>query len=103
MLSSFYLTPLLVTATLLHSYFFSSLAEERLLAQTVIARDALLCHCEEPRLIGATKQSPGLPRFARNDKRGGAQSDTPPGRCEAGEASRSNLGGGNEIAALRSQ
>jgi len=31
-----------------------------------------LCHCEEPRFIGTTKQSRGgamrLPRFARNDK-----------------------------------
>jgi hypothetical protein len=32
-----------------------------------------------------------------------AQNDTPPCHCEAGEASRNNLGGGQEIAALRSQ
>jgi hypothetical protein len=51
-----------------------------------------------------------LPRFARNDnrerarndKRERARNDTPPCRCEAQQC-RSNLGDGQEIAALRSQ
>jgi len=54
-----------MSVNLLPSYPASTLSEERLARQTVVVSAALLCHCEEPRRIGATKQSRGVMRLTR--------------------------------------